>query len=392
VNSATEKSPASIPAYPTGARFPLVLFLVLRIIFTGLGVVLYLGGRTPTEDPISGGYFGVAPRLQGVDGAVLGVWLRFDAVHYTRIASGGYSSDDLTAFFPLYPALTRLAGLALGGDFLLGALIVSNLACLLLLRELDIWLQEEGIPEATRQLSQILILVFPAGFFLLAPYSESTFLLLTIMGLRRARDGRWFTSAACGLAAGLTRVTGVVLVLPWLMEALRPSAPGATTRRQRILLSLSPLAGTAVFLVWTAARGFPTSLEVHETYWHEAPAPPWVPLAATFSRIAAGQVGWIELVGLATVCLMAYLGVAMIRRLPASWTVYHWSTLLLGLSVLRPPQPLATQTRFAVVLFPAFVTAALLLRGGRLRLAAVAVSFSLVLFFAGQFLLGGWVG
>jgi len=48
-------------------------------------------------------YFSIPPIENGIAAPLLGVWLRWDVVHYLRIVLFGYNQLDLTAFYPVYP-------------------------------------------------------------------------------------------------------------------------------------------------------------------------------------------------------------------------------------------------------------------------------------------------
>ena len=55
--------------------YPITLFLIFRLLFTFLGLSLYLLGKVPlTADPITRPYFGIDPVVNGIPGAILGVW------------------------------------------------------------------------------------------------------------------------------------------------------------------------------------------------------------------------------------------------------------------------------------------------------------------------------
>src|ERR1700680_1058360 len=43
-------------------------------------------------------------------------WYHWDAPHFVSISARGYADSANTAFFPLWPLLQRIAGLALGGE------------------------------------------------------------------------------------------------------------------------------------------------------------------------------------------------------------------------------------------------------------------------------------
>src|SRR4030042_1077738 len=74
-------------------------------------------------------YQGGEPITGGVAELLLGVWQRFDTLWYLRIAAQGYAPHDgSTVYFPLYPMLIRFLGTLFVGNYLLAALVISNLA------------------------------------------------------------------------------------------------------------------------------------------------------------------------------------------------------------------------------------------------------------------------
>ena len=125
-------------------------------------------------------------RTVGYDAAILadlpGVWVRWDAPHYIKIAEQWYVNvgDDRykIVFYPLYPLLVR--GVSLTGlSVRTSAYLVSN-ACTLgaggamyaLVRH------DQGPAAATRAVW--LLMFSPLGFFFSSPDSESLFLLLCL--------------------------------------------------------------------------------------------------------------------------------------------------------------------------------------------------------------------
>jgi Gpi18-like mannosyltransferase len=141
-------------------------------------------------------------------------WHRWDTGWYLKIALNGYAANDGSVIFaPLYPALIKVVG-ALTGDILLGALIVGNVACLALLIILYklIQLQTQSNRIATNAL--LLLITFPTAFYLLAAYTESTFLLFVVGTFLAARQRHWWIAAILAALATLTRLQGWVLFFP----------------------------------------------------------------------------------------------------------------------------------------------------------------------------------
>lgn len=144
----------------------------------------------------------------------LGIWQRWDAVHYLKIAEFGYTNvgDDkfLIVFFPLYPLLT--AGFQIVfRDYPVSAFIVTALASValaLVFREL-VRLDHS---EKTAQMAVLFLFIFPTSYFLHIPYTESLFLALAIGCFFTARRRLWLIAGILGFLACLTRINGLVLV------------------------------------------------------------------------------------------------------------------------------------------------------------------------------------
>jgi hypothetical protein len=373
---------------------PTRLFLMQRLLLSVLGVALFLLGLAPlTEDPVLRPYFGMQVVSTGPAGALLGVWQRFDAIHFLRIASAGYEAADLSAFFPLFPLFSRWLGVLLGRNYLLGSFLVANLACLAALNLLYFWMLDDGYDRMLAKRTTLFLAWFPTAFFLFVPYSESVFLMLAIAGFWGVRRQRWLLAGILFMLASLTRMAGVVLALVILSEWFfnRRSLSASQSLRACFSAALPILAflGTEI---WKQENGFPRMLDVQEWYWHRMPSLPWQPILVTVERIAGRTASFIEAVDLLIVVGMILLGVLVIRRQSRASAVYHWGLLLVGLLQMRLGQPLSGQGRYAVMLFPAFIALAQLARGP-VSSRVVAYGFLLLnVFLAGQFVLWGWVG
>jgi hypothetical protein len=371
----------------------LALFLVARVILTGLGIALWQTGLVPREpDAITRPYFGVPPVAEGWRGALLGVWQRFDAIHYQRIAEGGYSAEELTVFPPLYPWLEKAAAAILGGDSLAGGLLVSNIACFFALIVFYRSVEDEREPAGVARSAAAYLLFFPTAFFLLAPYSESLFLLLVLVCLREARRGRWPAAALAGLLAALTRLNGALLAFPLLVEALAQSGWSVRAARGRLVAAAAPVAGIAAFLLWRHAAGFAPLADVQLRHWNRVPAPPWEAILQTVARFARGEALAIEGLDLAVVVAMLGIGVSVARRMSRTHAVYFWVTLLYALPPVRIGQPLSSVARYNLALFPAFVVMAKWGQRPWINRAILYPSIALWLYLAGQYVLWGWVG
>ena len=148
---------------------------------------------------------------------LLAPWDRWDTAYYVSIVLHGYRAGDGTAqFHPLFPWLAR-PFLALTGNPLLGLLLVSSLAALGVIIAYS-RLAALDLPPAGVRTSLLIFLFFPPAFILFAPYTESLFLLWSILCIYWARRRSWWLAGGAGALATLTRQQGLFLLVPLLWE------------------------------------------------------------------------------------------------------------------------------------------------------------------------------
>jgi mannosyltransferase PIG-V len=166
-------------------------------------------------------------------------FVRHDSGWYLDIARRGYEFSDAVAggrgniaYAPVYPLLMRYVGRGFGrspGQVYLGGILVSwtafIVAMLVLYRLAALDLphgDREPVDRAARAV--LLTAIFPFSFFFGAVYSESTFLLFTLLAFYGFRTRRWAVGGLFGALAGATRVTGILMwpALAWTAwQALR---------------------------------------------------------------------------------------------------------------------------------------------------------------------------
>jgi Gpi18-like mannosyltransferase len=152
------------------------------------------------------------------------MWNKWDAPHYLQLAKDWYvggspDTDIFIVFYPLYPGLVRVFAFLTGGNAFWAAELVSTL-CLIgsafFLYKLV--LMEFGKKVAFNSVKYLLI--FPVSFFFNAPYTESLFVMLSILTFYCLRKQKWFLAGIFGLLAGLTRFHGIILFVPFVIEFL----------------------------------------------------------------------------------------------------------------------------------------------------------------------------
>ena len=183
--------------------------------------------------------------------------LPWDGSFYRDIAADGYGAQSLEAlrFFPLVPLLARFLAVPLLGNVDLALLVVANVGALaagLLLYRLVV--HERGDARLAARATWLLA-IGPPAFVLVFGYAESVALTAAIGAFLGLRRERWWTAAAAGFVAGLTRPVGIFLAVPAAIEVARNvrrdgwgSLPG------RLGAVLGPVAGTATYQAWVAVE------------------------------------------------------------------------------------------------------------------------------------------
>ncbi len=363
------------------------IYLATRVAISLLAALfLRLVNPPTTPDPLLRPYQGVEPIMRGWAEFVFGVWQRFDTLWYLKIATYGYSPEDgSTVYFPLYPLLIRVGGKILLGNYLLAALIISNLAYIGLLFYLY-RLTTSLLEEETARRTVVYLAIFPTAFFFLAGYTESLFLLLTLAAFWYAHQERWWLAGILGFLASLTRLQGVILILPLLYLYFTEE------RRMRPALSallLIPL-GAASFLLYQNSLGAPL-FDTYQSHLHAQFVLPWDNIIATVQKILSPEGNYINVVNLVMTFLFLAMTVISFRALPLTYGLYMALTIFALLLRRTTLQPLVSMSRYVLVLFPAFIIWGRWGRNPWVNRLIVYPSIALLIFLCGQFACWGWV-
>ena len=355
--------PAIEPRLRDGLRTCLATFLGLRIGLVVLAVVAV--GVIPARPGVGVPGWPAAPFGHGWHAAFTGL-VREDALWFLRIATSGYrAADGSPAFFPLYPLAIKLVSWLVGGHPLLAATLVSNAAFFFALLVLyDLTVREFSEPVARRTI--VYLAVFPTAFFYLAPYSESLFLLLSVLAFRQARRDRWVTAAIAGALAAFTRSIGIVLVPALLLMAVERCRENGGRLWPRIVGSLAVSLGPITYLaLWGIVGGNAFAPIRAEENWDRQISSPLLSLWRGV-EMGLGMLGRTDPAYWLIDVLVTGVVIAAVvwgwRRLSPPYLVYAWLSLLMPLSDPFPDRPLLSVPRFVAVLFPGRMGS-----GGRVR-------------------------
>ncbi|MEJ7803757.1 MAG: hypothetical protein WKH68_10375 [Candidatus Limnocylindria bacterium] len=380
-----------------------LLFAVLRL---GLSLV---GVFVATQDVPSPCHFEEAlngwqtlPELlrDGPAFPLAGVWERWDACWYIKIATFGYESGEQSAaFFPAFPMAVRVVATITFLPYPVAGMIVPAIAFVAAVTGLVRLVEtSHGIVIARR--AALYLGIFPSAFFLFAPFTEALFLAAVIWTLVFARERRWLLAAVLAFVAGLTRVQGLLLVLPLAWEALVAARDARSDRRLatrdgRFIVATSVIATVAPAIAFLgfalAARQLSgeTPYDAQAFWGGTSFHPPWEVVAASYRWIVERGDG-VQALNLITLIGSAALLLATARRMPLTYSLYAWPPIIL-IALRIQPTPLTSTIRYVVVLFPIFIVLALLTGRPWLERAWVILSLLFLGLLTATFLSGDFV-
>lgn len=328
-------------------------------------------------------------------------WNRWDVGNFIHIAQQGYT-ERLTAFFPLYPLLMRAMAHMMHCSAFAAGLVISNVSLLIVLIVLYQLVQED-FDEETANRAVLYLCIFPTVFFLVTAYSEALFLCLAVLSFYQMRHGKWWLAGMFGCLASLTRSSGLLLVVPFIYEYLRVHGFSWKQLRPSIAASLLIPAGTMIFALYCYHRFGDLLSFAHAQSlpgWDRRLSLPWTGIVLDVQLIAStGSI--LDYVALRNLLDLVPDMFLLLVLLVGLWKFPRKSYALLGIALwlfcdLYPrigsgADPLTSQSRLMIEIFPAFVFLALLGKHRWFHACYVAVSSSMLFFMLTQFLSGHWV-
>jgi hypothetical protein len=373
-------------------RHAIAVFVVMRVVISvWAALVLAITHVPTTPDEVLPLYQGIEPISGGLAELLLGVWQRFDTLWYLRIAIYGYSpaAGDIH-FPPLYPLLIRVLGTVLLSNYLVAAIIISNVACVLALAYLY-KLTGEMFNIKTARRTVLYLSIFPTAFFLIAPYSESLFILLVVAAFYYMARERWLLVGFLGFLAVLTRLQGLALLPPLLYEYLRH-------KHCRLLWSWGDLTalllipfGAAFYLCLRYLVGATPALPTSDPQWSARLAPPWENFFYAARWLTSGSLSQSDVFSLVFTVFFIALLILCWTRFPLSHHIYTIGTLMLLTGRIVEHGPLNSMSRYVLTLFPIFMYLGILGKDRRVHRCIFYPSVALLLYLCGQFAMWGWV-
>ncbi len=325
-------------------------------------------------------------------------WYHWDAIAYVNIAHHGYTYIPDTAFFPFWPLIEHFGGILLGNSFpnsfYFAGLIIANICFFCVLVLLYRFLAEDFEPDTARR--ALFYLAFsPYAIFLFLGYTESLFLLLSIgifLLLRRGKPLDWWLAGSLGFLAMLTRSSGIILVIPYLVIYIQRfwiTSERAQHSWREKLNAFAPLvlipAGVLVYMIYLDhTTGNPLMFISQEGtfHWHRHLSFPWAGIVSAFSTVFATSS--FDNVKIQNLLDLSFTLIPLItlflgwKYIPLHYALFALSLLLFTLSFPQSAEPLASQPRYIMAIFP--ITAIFALWGKRPRFNQAVIALFLPLF------------
>lgn len=349
----------------------LAIFLALRLVASFLG---YMVASGPEPEPLSSGPINVASESllhqDRFSRQYVNIWKRWDTDWYLKIAAFGYDpADGTVSYLPLYPWLIgRLT--ALTGNFLLSALLVSNLAALAVFILFYEVAHVEGLTSEQAGYAVLFLAFFPSAFFLFAAYTDALFLALVLGTWLAARQKHWFLAGLLGGFSTLTRLQGSLLTpvlgLLWLREVanfrlLEPATWRKSLNALRTPSWLATLLPGLAFAGWNLylnVTGLGNVPEMLVTHWGIRTVPPWTGIRLFLGRLFNTPRVFVDYIDLGALVVILLLVIHGSRRLDPILSLYAWLNLALFFMRGTPPHLLDSFSRYMLAVFPAFLVMA----------------------------------
>src|SRR2546421_11824304 len=335
-------------------------------------------------------------------------WNRWDSLHYTYLATHGYTDWWRTVFFPLFPLLERYLALITGDPFIAG-LIISNVAGLGMLVVLYRLVEEDFDSERAYR-TALYLSVFPAAFFFAAAYAEALFLLLALLSFYYMRQGSWWLAGVFGFFSLLTRSTGLLLLSPFCYEYLRQHQFKLRTIRFDVFGGALIGTGLGLFMLYCYHRfhSFFPFVRAEHFMWSRDPQSPWFLIKNVIAGIAQSN-GFLSFHALRNIIdagqillilVLLILSIIGPWRFPRTLWVYTLYAVVLfvvlqlnpvKVNPIRGPFPLQSFPRYMLEVFPAFIVLAGLGKYRIIHLSYLMVSGVVLFVLLSLFLTGHWV-
>ncbi|THD66232.1 MAG: hypothetical protein E7813_13190 [Bradyrhizobium sp.] len=313
----------------------------------------------------------------------VGALCQWDCRLYNDLAYNGYESSANPdgganwAFFPLYPIMLSsfhfITGLSLIGS---GA--VLNQCCIGLAAAFARPLFKNDL--SGYWVFCTLLIAGPLSFYYSTGLTEALFVMLTVIVLACLQRGNYLAAGVAASLLSATRVTGIFIVLPIMVQAVIDYRRGTLTIGPALVALLLAPIGLIAFMIYLYVDiGDPLAFAHVQSAWGRSLHSPFFWMLWGLRRGPSGLGFWliVTAIGALTMC------VVMALRGALGAALFCAASLTLALSTGPDSMP-----RFVAGLVPLTITTAQILPGSpATRLAAATAAAAL-----GVYATMKWVG
>jgi hypothetical protein len=290
----------------------------------------------------------------------------WDAQHYLYLADQGYHPGQMSnAFYPLLPFLIHLTGFLFLSHTMAAGLFVSHALTLIAMGYLYLFVKKR-YDEKTAFFSCLLLLAFPAGFYIGLIYTESLFLALSTALFYYCGEKKLLPAIFCAFLLPFTRPTGLFVILPIFAGIFWGEFfKEKSYRFKKLLIPLGLMAGFAGYLIlmkiftgeFFAGPAAEKYIRTNYSITHLFHPIDWFVMnfIKTDFSVAGLHSGIIN-----RLLFVGYLAVLLLARKHLNRTLFAYS-LVLGL-IPALSGDFASYMRYLVVLFPLFIYLAVKLK------------------------------
>lgn len=324
-------------------------------------------------------------------------WARWDAGWFQGIAEEGYNNiaknlegQKDTAFFPVYPLLIRALNKIIPNIYLCGILI-SNAAffaaLIILYKIINIHYDEK-----TAKHSLILFSVYPFSLFFRAMYSESIFLLFVVAAFYMGEKKRWLPASLFAAAASATRIVGFLTIAGLIVLYLEQCGFDRKKIKPDIFWTLLGTAGLGGYMFFLGIKfGDPLIFVKNQRLPGWNSGTPIETIEESISVLLSAKLlteQFYPLLKLFYILLfLICLGLCAVSWKKLKPTYFTWALLM----ILMASFGWRSMGRYTSLLFPLFISFALMLKKEIWFKTVVYLSIILLTFFTLLFTHAYWV-
>lgn len=331
---------------------------------------------------------------------VFGELIKWDSHHYIGIAQYGYRNEGdprfHIVFYPLYPLLVKGFSYLLGGSIRAAAFIQPNVFIALSIAVMYKLLRIDFSEKTTK--TAILLLIFnPFAFFFSLPFTESTFLFLSLLFVFMLKKENWLAAGICGFFAALTKNFGLILIIPYGVWLITVACKRHFKVKQFILRLLPAFLILAGFGVYLAINKVVTGdwfkfMVYQKEHWYNEISCilknvtnhfRWFLNEKTDMSQKWGM--WFANMAAATLSMTAIY--IKHKKMPFLYNIYELAYLFLTLTVSW----LLSGARYMLAAFPMYISYALVLDNKWLRRIVLGICYLLGIAVMTMFLMNGYI-